>query len=162
AARSDDLGAVVDRATIGKASGVRRAVTTAALGMTQVMAQAQLPRVAIHRGVADLAALEQCQAAAYLVGTVFLPQSSHQFQAHRFGQMGTRTGGMPPLLGLSVRQRAGIAIGAPVTSQLAAGRARMAADRLGNGFLARTCAMQRGEPVASSEEHTSELPAREK
>lgn len=84
-AQSHDPGAFVDRTTIGETTGLTRAVPTASLGMTKMVAQAQLSRVAIHGGVADLATLEQCQAAAYLVRTVLLPQSSNQLQAHRLG-----------------------------------------------------------------------------
>lgn len=62
--------------------------------------------------------------------------------------MGARTGGMPALRGLPMRQRTGVAVGATVASQLTTDRARIAADRFGNVFMKKARAMQCRDLVA--------------
>ncbi|MDQ3269822.1 MAG: hypothetical protein M3Q11_06495, partial [Pseudomonadota bacterium] len=60
------------RATVGEASRCALAVAAPAPGMPQMVAQAQLSRVAIDGRMTDLAATEEGEAAADLIGAVVL------------------------------------------------------------------------------------------
>lgn len=140
--------AIVDRATVGEAAGVGLAIAPPAVGMTQVMAQPQLPRVAVHRRMADLTGLEQVQATADLLGTVLFLQTRDQLPLHRLRQMRAGTGGMTSLLGVTVGDRPDIGLAATIAPQLATDRTGMAADRFGDVLLRKPCALQRGDLVA--------------